>query len=74
MKAISRATGQWFAIKMIQESKVRRVTANETRSDGGKAENAFMREIAILEELDHPNICKLKEVFRDHGNIGESSF
>ncbi|KAG8214139.1 kinase-like domain-containing protein [Butyriboletus roseoflavus] len=70
MKAISRATGQWFAIKMIQESKVRRVTANENnRSDGERAESAFMREIAILEDLDHPNICKLKEVFRDHGKI-----
>ncbi|KAF8444907.1 kinase-like domain-containing protein [Boletus edulis BED1] len=69
MKAISRATGQWFAIKMIHESKVRRVTANDNKSDNDKAETAFMREIAILEDLDHPNICKLKEVFRDHGNI-----
>lgn len=74
MKAISRATGQWFAIKMIQETKVRRVTANENKSDGDKAESAFMREIAILEDLDHPNICKLKEVFRDHGNIGKLAF
>lgn len=74
MKAISRATGQWFAIKMIQESKVRRVTANETKSDAEKGETAFMREIAILEDLDHPNICKLKEVFRDHGSIGKLSF
>ncbi|KAI9571653.1 kinase-like domain-containing protein [Boletus coccyginus] len=69
MKAISRTTGQWFAIKMIHESKVRRVSANDNKSDGDKAEHAFMREIAILEDLDHPNICKLKEVFRDHGNI-----
>ena len=74
MKAISRTTGQWFAIKMIQESKVRRVTVNDNKSDGDKAESAFMREIAILEDLDHPNICKLKEVFRDHGNIGKVSF
>ncbi|KAH0828081.1 kinase-like domain-containing protein [Lanmaoa asiatica] len=74
MKAISRSTGQWFAIKMIQESKVRRVTANDNKSDSEKGMSAFMREIAILEDLDHPNICKLKEVFRDHGNIGKVSF
>lgn len=75
MKAISRATGQWFAIKMIHESKVRRVTAaNDNKSDADKAETAFMREIAILEDLDHPNICKLKEVFRDHGTIGKVFF
>lgn len=70
MKAISRATGQWFAIKMILESKARRVTATD-KSEADKGESAFMREIAILEGLDHPNICKLKEVFRDHGSIGE---
>ncbi|KAF8843053.1 Pkinase-domain-containing protein [Paxillus ammoniavirescens] len=69
MKAISRSTGQWFAIKMIQESKVRRVTATENKSNTDKEETAFMREIAILESLDHPNICKLKEVFRDQGSI-----
>lgn len=74
MKAISRATGQWYAIKMIHENKVRRVTANDNKSDADKAETAFMREIAILEDLDHPNICKLKEVFRDHGSIGKVYF
>ncbi|KAG9316853.1 kinase-like domain-containing protein [Chiua virens] len=72
VKAISRKTGQWFAIKMIQESKVRRANANG-KSDADK-ENAFMREIAILEELDHPYICKLKEVFRDRGKIGKCFF
>ncbi|KIJ68026.1 hypothetical protein HYDPIDRAFT_165764 [Hydnomerulius pinastri MD-312] len=73
MKAISRATGQWFAIKMIQENKVRRAGATENKSNGEGAEKekdgAFMREIAILETLDHPNICKLKEVFREGPSI-----
>jgi serine/threonine/tyrosine protein kinase RAD53 len=73
MKAISRSTGQWFAIKMIQESKVRRVTATDNKSNTDKEETAFMREIAILESLDHPNICKLKEVFRDQGSIGKDA-
>ncbi|KAI9573238.1 hypothetical protein HD554DRAFT_2326050, partial [Boletus coccyginus] len=55
MKAISCTTSQWLAIKMIHESKVQRVTANNNKSDGDEAEHAFMREITIFEDLDHPN-------------------
>ncbi|KAH7888959.1 kinase-like domain-containing protein [Phlebopus sp. FC_14] len=72
MKAISRATGQWFAIKMIQESKIRRQPDNKTKDgekDEKEKETSLVREISILEGLDHPNICKLKEVFRDGDNI-----
>lgn len=72
MKAISRTTSQWFAIKTIHESKDRRVTANDNKSGGDKAEYAFMREITILEDLDYPNICKLRGMFRDRGNAGMS--
>lgn len=71
MKAISRATGQWFAIKMIQESRIRRNTAQENSRnvDKEQKDTAFIREISILETLDHVNICKLKEVFREGDNI-----
>lgn len=71
MKAISRATGQWYAIKMIQESRIRRVGAQEhsRNTDKEQKDSAFIREISILETLDHVNICQLKEVFREGDNI-----
>ncbi|KAL4073772.1 kinase-like domain-containing protein [Scleroderma yunnanense] len=71
MKAISRATGQWYAIKMIQESRIRRAAAqdNSRQTDKDQKDCAFIREISILETLDHVNICKLKEVFREGDNI-----
>ncbi|KAG1739300.1 kinase-like domain-containing protein [Suillus lakei] len=62
MKAVSRATGQWYAIKVIQDHKVKRATANSN-------ETAFAREISILERLHHPNICQMKEAFFEDNSI-----
>lgn len=60
MKAVSRTTGQWYAVKMIQESR-------HVRAPGEQPNHArkalFAREISILESLKHRNICQLKEVF-----------
>ncbi|KAG2046644.1 Pkinase-domain-containing protein [Suillus hirtellus] len=62
MKAVSRATGQWYAIKVIQDHKVKRATANNN-------EMAFAREISILERLHHRNICQMKEAFFEDNSI-----
>lgn len=62
MKAVSRATGQWYAIKVIQDHKVKRATANNN-------ETAFAREISILERLHHRNICQMKEAFFEDNSI-----
>lgn len=62
MKAVSRSTGQWYAIKVIQDHKVKRATANNN-------ETAFAREISILERLHHPNICQMKEAFFEDNSI-----
>lgn len=64
VKAVSRSTGQWYAIKIIQESKVKRATAT-TNSN----EVAFAREISILEKLHHPNVCQMKEAFFEKKTI-----
>ncbi|KAK7043163.1 hypothetical protein VNI00_008517 [Paramarasmius palmivorus] len=56
-RAISKATGEWYAVKMIQES--RRTGKEESCS----ANINLQREIAIMKELHHPNICELKDVF-----------
>ncbi|KAG1889963.1 kinase-like domain-containing protein [Suillus subluteus] len=62
MKAVSRATGQWYAIKVIQDHKVKRATVNNN-------ETAFAREISILERLHHRNICQMKEAFFEDNSI-----
>ncbi|KAK2463294.1 hypothetical protein APHAL10511_004949 [Amanita phalloides] len=59
-KAVSRSTGEWYAVKMIQDSK----------RGKGVRNTALAREITIMERLKHPNICELKEVFfQDNGDI-----
>lgn len=53
MRAVHRATETWYAIKMIRP----KGTLKHTKQ--------FMREIDIMERLQHPNICQLKEWFID---------
>lgn len=59
MKAMSRTTGEWFAVKMIHGN---RNDHHVTRS------TSFTREITVMEQLKHPNICELKEVFYQENN------
>ncbi|KAF8906569.1 CAMK/RAD53 protein kinase [Gymnopilus junonius] len=61
-KAVHRVSGQWFAVKMINGAKFLRQGGHTSRS------NAFSREISIMEQLEHRNICKLKEVFFQNDN------
>ena len=71
IKALHRTEGKWYAIKMINASKLRRgMSAATVRGlqDDDKASN-FAREINILEKLQHPNVCQLKEVFYEKYNI-----
>ena len=68
MKAVSRASGQWYAVKMIQESRHVRAPGEQGHDRSRKA--LFAREISILESLKHRNICQLKEVFyEESGDI-----
>lgn len=71
MKAISRATGKWYAVKMIHDKSVR--SPGEQHSGPGSRRTAFAREISIMENLKHPNICELKEVFYQEDNNDISS-
>jgi len=58
MRALCRETGEWWAVKIIHGSRVRSPQAKQKMT-------AFTREITILETLNHPNICRLKEVFAE---------
>lgn len=51
-KCQDRANGEWYAIKSIRKKNVHKV-------------DVLKREIELLQEVDHPNIIKLKEVFED---------
>ncbi len=81
MKALHREEGKWYAVKMIQANKLRRGLSSATINGNGNGKGAksndkasnFAREINILERLQHPNICQLKEVFFESYNISTCS-
>ncbi|KAJ7049936.1 kinase-like domain-containing protein [Mycena amicta] len=56
-RALHRASGEWVAVKVIHETKRQGGTA------AAAANTMFSREINIMENLRHPNICMLREVF-----------
>ncbi|KAF9257946.1 kinase-like protein [Marasmius fiardii PR-910] len=57
-RALSKTNGQWYAVKIIQESR------RTGRDDASNTNNVnLQREIAIMRKLKHPNICELKDVF-----------
>ncbi|OSD06682.1 Pkinase-domain-containing protein [Trametes coccinea BRFM310] len=65
MKALNKAEGTWYAVKMIHSNKLRKGLSHATLNGVQTSDksNNFAREINILERLKHPNICQLKEVF-----------
>lgn len=71
-RVLHKASGQFFAAKIIRE--VRVLGDDSFTADQRVAKNRvnFLREISIMEKLEHPNICKLKETFfHDNGDICE---
>ncbi|KAI0646004.1 kinase-like domain-containing protein [Trametes meyenii] len=71
MKALHREEGRWYAIKIIQGEKLPKgwhkgiVDGRPTDEESKK----LVREISILERLQHRNICQLKEVFLESYKI-----
>ncbi|KAF5337643.1 hypothetical protein D9758_013031 [Tetrapyrgos nigripes] len=61
IKAVHKSTGKWFAVKMIQESRRTGRDATENGNNGPRKE--IKREIEIMKSLEHPNVCKLQDVF-----------
>ena len=69
MKAISCATSEWWAVKIIYPQSFR--ASNDNDSDNNECDNNYnnhrdsthfaslAREVSILERPNHPNICRL---------------
>ncbi|EIW77642.1 kinase-like protein [Coniophora puteana RWD-64-598 SS2] len=62
MSGVARATGVWHAIKMIRPPK-ELIEAYPHDEEARNKVTKFLREVQILEQLDHKNICKLEEAF-----------
>ncbi|KAJ6538801.1 Pkinase-domain-containing protein [Mycena vulgaris] len=65
-KALHMSSGEWVAVKVIHETKrqpqaPQPTTASEAARVGRGLTSS--REINIMETLQHPNICRLREVF-----------
>lgn len=72
MKALCKENGREYAVKMIQANKLKAAVQHAPNGNGGGklvASEQFAREITIMEKLRHKNICQLKEVFFEEGNI-----
>ena len=77
-KALSRRTGKFVAVKMIRSNKLAALPADPNRDDDrsinaatNNRTSSFAREIKILSELRHPNICELIETFWTTNEISE---
>ena len=76
VKALHKTEGGWYAVKIIQASKLKKSGEASKPLDEGEdpMDNipaAFRREIEILRRLSHRNICKLKEVFFESTSISK---
>ena len=73
MKAMSKANGHWYAVKMIHNKNLKRSVTKHTNANGERitvdASAALHKEVQILQRLQHPNICQLKEVFYEENYI-----
>ncbi|KZT29093.1 kinase-like protein, partial [Neolentinus lepideus HHB14362 ss-1] len=62
-KAIHKESGQWYAVKIIDLTKVKTPVETDENGRPKSKSQSFAREIMILESLQHKNICQLKEAF-----------
>lgn len=74
MKALNRAEGQWYAVKIVHVRKLKFRDGWEKALDPSglptdPEAKKMLREIKVLEKLKHRNVCTLKEFFLESHSI-----
>ncbi|TBU23117.1 kinase-like protein [Dichomitus squalens] len=69
VKVLHKQQGKWYAMKMIPVHSLQRGLAEGEVGVRTTRSNIVLREVEILEQLHHPNICQLKEVFLECGRL-----
>ena len=60
MRAVHRATGEAFALKVLEKAKIRRMAARHKN-----IHNEVMMEKVVMARLRHPNVVRLYHTFSD---------
>ena len=73
VKALHRRECAWYAVKLFSGDKLRQMIENSASNghDRGETTSHLQKEVQILERLEHPNICKLKEAFYEGYSVSE---
>ncbi|KAH9859148.1 kinase-like protein [Lenzites betulinus] len=67
VKALRRDDGKWYALKVIDLKRLRK-EYNHVVAEPSEVET-ISKEISILQRLQHPNICELKDFFLDGSSL-----
>ncbi|KAI1786987.1 kinase-like protein [Ganoderma leucocontextum] len=70
VKALHKQQGKWYAVKMIPVHSLQQgLSDDDAPCLRTTHSNIVLREVEILENCQHPNICQLKEVFLECGRL-----
>ena len=69
VKVLHKKQAKWYAMKMIPVHSLQEGLAEGEVGVRTTHSNIVLREVEILEKLQHPNICQLKEVFLEAGRL-----
>ncbi|KAI0820069.1 kinase-like domain-containing protein [Trametes gibbosa] len=67
VKALRRDDGKWYALKVIDLKRLRK--EYDHVMSGTVEVETISKEIGILQRLQHPNICELKDFFLDGSSL-----
>ena len=67
VKALHRTEGQWYAVKIVQKSRLRKGIIDDGQET--REQRAVLREIDIMKRLHHEYICRYKDVFIEENSM-----
>lgn len=72
MRALRRDDGKWYAVKIIDLNKLRKDWSHVVAET--KDIDEISKEISILQRLQHPNVCELKDFFVDGTSLSTYNY